>query len=57
MVVKTCPRCSRLMWVKDEEVEYPDELTMRMKCPHCQQTVRITLVSQGANAAGPKMGH
>ncbi len=57
MVVRTCPRCSRLMWVKDEEVDYPDERTMRMKCPHCQQTVRITPVSQGATAAGPKMGH
>lgn len=57
MVVKACPRCSRLMWVKEEDVVYPDELTMQMTCPHCRQTVRLKLVTQGANAAGPKMGH
>lgn len=45
------------MWVKDEDVSYPDEQTMQMQCPHCRQTVRIKLVSLGANAAGPKMGH
>jgi hypothetical protein len=45
------------MWVKDEAIEYPDENTMRVKCPHCQETVRFKLVTQGENAAGPQMGH
>lgn len=56
-LVKACPRCSKLMWVKEDAVEYLDENTIRTTCPHCHQLVRFTLVSQGANAAGPKMGH
>lgn len=56
-IVKTCPKCRLLMWVKEEVIEYPDENTMRMKCPHCHETVTFKLVTQGANAAGPKMGH
>lgn len=55
--VRACPRCSLLMWIKDEDVEYPDADTMRVKCPHCKQTVTVKLVIQGSNAAGPKMGH
>lgn len=55
--VRTCPFCGRLMWVKEDQVVYPDENTIRYKCPHCQQTVQFKLVSQGSNAAGPKMGH
>jgi RNase P subunit RPR2 len=56
-LVKACPRCGLLMWVKEEAVTYLDENTVRTTCPHCQQAVRLRLVSQGANAAGPKMGH
>lgn len=56
-LVRTCPACDLLMWVKEEDVEYLDENTIRLKCPHCQKTVRLKLVTQGATAAGPKMGH
>jgi hypothetical protein len=45
------------MWIKDEDIEYPDENTMQVKCPHCQKTVRLKLVTEGSNAVGPKMGH
>jgi len=55
--VRSCPRCFQLMWVKDGEVEVLDETTIRMKCPHCHELVRLKLVSQGSNATGPKMGH
>lgn len=57
MVVRTCPRCKLLMWLKEEAIGYPDESTMRATCPHCQQTVTLKLVSRGDNAIGPKMGH
>jgi len=56
-LVKACPRCSLLMWVREEQTEYLNEHTIRTTCPHCKQSVRFTLVSRGANAAGPKMGH
>lgn len=55
--VRTCPHCGLLMWVKEEDIEYADENTMRVTCPHCHKTVRLTLVSVGPTAAGPKMGH
>lgn len=55
--VRTCPKCFQLMWVKDEDIERPDENTVRLKCPHCRETVRFKLVSEGDNATGPKMGH
>lgn len=55
--VRTCPKCFQLMWVKDEDIEHPDENTIRLKCPHCRETVRFKLVSEGDNATGPKMGH
>ena len=45
------------MWVKDEDIEHPDENTIRLQCPHCRATVRFKLVSEGTNATGPKMGH
>ena len=57
MLVKTCPRCSLLMWVKDEALEYPDPNSVRVTCPHCHQISTFKLVTQGENAAGPKMGH
>jgi hypothetical protein len=56
-LVKTCPHCGLLMWPKDEEVEHLDENTIRVKCPHCQQSARFSLVTEGSNASGPKMGH
>ena len=55
--VKTCPRCFQLMWPKEADLEYLDENTVRTKCPHCYELVRIKLVMEGSNAAGPKMGH
>ncbi len=55
--VRTCPKCGLLMWIKDEDIEHPDENTMRVTCPHCHETVRFRLVTEGSNAAGPKMGH
>jgi endogenous inhibitor of DNA gyrase (YacG/DUF329 family) len=55
--VRTCPKCGKLIWLKEEEIERLDEDTIRMKCPHCQALVRFKLVMQGSNAAGPKMGH
>ena len=45
------------MWLKEEDFEYLDEHTVRATCPHCRQLVRLDLVTQGPNAAGPKMGH
>jgi hypothetical protein len=45
------------MWIKDQDIHYPDEYTMQVKCPHCQATVTLKLVVEGSNAAGPKMGH
>jgi hypothetical protein len=45
------------MWLKEETIEHPDESTMRATCPHCSQVVTLKLVSHGANATGPKMGH
>lgn len=55
--VKSCPRCFQLMWIKDDQFEVLDENTVRARCPHCQELVRIKLTGLGANAAGPKMGH
>ncbi len=43
------------MWGKDEDIDYPDENTVRYKCPHCSETVRLKLVTGGDNATGPKM--
>jgi len=45
------------MWLKENEFEQLDEETIRAKCPHCSSVVRFNLVTAGANAAGPKMGH
>ena len=55
--VRSCPRCFKLMWIKEEDLQVVDEKTVRTKCPHCQELVRLKLVSEGSNAAGPKMGH
>jgi RNase P subunit RPR2 len=55
--VRSCPKCFQLMWLKPNEFELVDVETVRAKCSHCGSTVRFRLVSEGANAAGPKMGH
>ena len=55
--VRTCTKCFQLMWLNDEQYELVDEVTIRAKCPHCGATIRFSLVSIGANATGPKMGH
>ncbi len=55
--VRSCPKCFQLMWLKQDEYEPLDEATIRTTCPHCGSTVRFKLVSEGANATGPKMGH
>ncbi|HEV8328034.1 MAG TPA: hypothetical protein VGQ08_11155 [Nitrospiraceae bacterium] len=55
--VRTCPKCAQLMWLKEDQYERLDEDTIRGKCPQCGSMVRFKLVSQGENAAGPKMGH
>lgn len=55
--VRSCPKCFQLMWLRDDQYERLDEVTLRAKCPHCGSTVRLKLVSEGANATGPKMGH
>ena len=55
--VRTCPKCAQLMWLKEDQYEQLDEETIRGKCPQCGSMVRFKLVSQGDNAAGPKMGH
>ena len=55
--VRTCPKCAQLMWLKEDQYERLDEDTIRGKCPQCGSMIRFKLVSQGENAAGPKMGH
>jgi DNA-directed RNA polymerase subunit RPC12/RpoP len=45
------------MWLKQDHYDVIDEETIRAKCPHCGSTVRFKLVTEGANATGPKMGH
>ncbi|HEU4684868.1 MAG TPA: hypothetical protein VFS39_10245 [Nitrospira sp.] len=54
--VRACPKCFKLMWLKQDEYEFLNEETIRAKCPHCGSTVRFKLVLEGANASGPKMG-
>jgi hypothetical protein len=51
--VKPCPYCEKLMWVKDEVIEWLDETTMRFPCPHCHVLVRRKLIDFGDNACGP----
>ncbi len=55
--VRSCPKCFQLMWLKPSDYESLDEETVRAKCPHCGSAVRFKLISEGENAAGPKMGH
>lgn len=55
--VRSCPKCFQLMWLKQNEVDIVDVESIRAKCSHCNSVVRFRLVSEGANAAGPKMGH
>lgn len=55
--VQACPKCFQLMWLKEAQFEYVDDATIRTVCPHCKATVRVKLITEGANSAGPKMGH
>jgi endogenous inhibitor of DNA gyrase (YacG/DUF329 family) len=50
---RPCPYCGKLMWVKDETIEWIDENTVRFPCPHCRALVRCKMVDLGATAAGP----
>ena len=55
--VRSCPKCFQLMWLKPDQYELVDATTVRVQCPHCSSTVRFGLITEGANATGPKMGH
>ncbi|MFO0774910.1 MAG: hypothetical protein U0172_09620 [Nitrospiraceae bacterium] len=55
--VRTCPKCFTLMWLTQDQLTYIDDNTVKATCPNCHAVVKISLVSRGANAAGPKMGH
>jgi hypothetical protein len=55
--VRSCPKCFQLMWLKEDNYQVIDAETVRTTCPHCGSTVRFQLVTSGANAMGPKMGH
>lgn len=56
-LVRKCPHCGLLFWIKEQDIEYPDENTWRVTCHHCKQILRISLITRGANAGAPKMGH
>ena len=56
-LVKKCPKCEKLTWIDAQDIEYPDENTWRVICQHCHQVLRIPLITEGANAGAPKMGH
>ena len=57
MLVRKCPKCEKLFWIKEQDIEYSDRNTLRVICTHCRQVLRIPLVTEGANAGAPKMGH
>ncbi len=57
MLVRKCPKCGNLFWKKEQDIEYSDENTLKVTCNHCHQILRIPLITQGANAGAPKMGH
>ncbi len=57
MLVRKCPKCEKLFWVREQDIVYSDKDTLRITCTHCQQVLRILLVTEGANAGMPKMGH
>ncbi len=57
MLVRQCPKCDKLFWVKEHDITYADTNTLRVTCTHCRQILRIPLVTQGDNAGAPKMGH
>ena len=54
---RKCPKCSKLFWKKEEDIQYADENTLKIVCNHCHQVLRIPLITEGANAGAPKMGH
>ena len=55
--VRKCPKCEKLFWIKEQDIEYSNDDTWRITCQHCQQVLRIPLVTEGPNAGAPKMGH
>lgn len=57
MLVRKCPNCGLLFWIQEQDIECTDENTWRVTCHHCQQVLRIPLITLGANAGAPKMGH
>ncbi len=57
MLVRKCPKCEKLFWIKEQDIEYSNDDTWRITCQHCQQVLRIPLVTEGPNAGAPKMGH
>ncbi len=57
MLVRKCPKCAKLFWAKEQDIVYSDKDTLRVTCTHCQQVLRISLVTEGVNAGAPKMGH
>lgn len=57
MLVRKCPKCEKLFWIKEQEIDRSNENTLLVSCNHCQQVLRIPLVTEGANAGAPKMGH
>ena len=56
-LVRKCPKCEKLFWINEQDIEYPDDNTWRVTCHHCYQVLRIPLITEGANAGAPKMGH
>ncbi|GJL51177.1 hypothetical protein [Candidatus Nitrospira salsa] len=57
MLVRKCPKCSLLFWIPEQDIVYSDPNTMKVICTHCKQVLRIPMITQGANAGSPKMGH
>jgi len=57
MLVRKCPKCEKLFWVQEQDIDRSNRDTLRVTCTHCQQVLRIPLVTEGANAGAPKMGH
>ena len=57
MLVRKCPKCEKLFWIKEQDIDRSDQDILRVTCTHCQQVLRIPLVTEGDNAGAPKMGH
>lgn len=57
MLVRKCPKCEKLFWIKEQDIDRSNTDVLRVTCTHCRQVLRIPLVTEGANAGAPKMGH